>query len=128
MKIPQAILYFFLFTFIIAAPPLVLQYTGNTSLLTPGFWVLFFFISGITFLVLMLMLFVGEKNKEYFAQGFLGGTTFKILACLVFIFVFSRKNAPDKTVFLVNFTYIYLLNMGFEVYVLLRKLRHENLR
>jgi hypothetical protein len=127
MKISQAILYFLVFTVILAIPPLLLHYTGNTGLLTPNFWVLFFFIAGLTFLVVIMMLFVAQQNSEYFAQAFLGGTTFKILVCLIFIFVFSRNNTPDKPVFLANFAYIYLLNMAFEVYVLLRKLRHENL-
>jgi len=128
MKLSQTILYFILFTIIIAIPPAALQYTGNTGLLTTGFWTVFFFISGLTFLVLVVMMIVGQKNNEYFAQGFLGCTTFKILVCLIFIFVFRRYNTINKPIFLADFAYIYLLNMAFEVYVLLRKLRHENLR
>jgi hypothetical protein len=128
MSIFQSILYFFLFTIIIALPPVALQYTGNADLLTGGFWTVFFFMSAVTFLVLIIMLIVEQKNGEYFAQAFLGGTTFKILVCLIFIFVFLRNNTPNKPVFLADFFYIYLLNMVFEVYVLLRKLRHKNLR
>ena len=128
MKISQAILYFILFTIALAVPPVVLLYTGNAVLLAKGFWIVFGFISGLTFLVLLLMLIVEQKSKEYFAQAFLGGTTFKILVCLIFIFVFLRINATDKHIFLADFCYVYFLNMGFEVYVLLRKLRHENLR
>ena len=128
MKLSQTILYFILFTIVIAIPPVALQYAGNTALLSNGFWTLFFFISGLTFLVLVIMMIIGQKNNEYFAQGFLGCTTFKILVCLIFIFVFRRYNTINKPVFLADFAYIYLLNMGFEVYVLLRKLRHENLR
>jgi len=80
MKILPSILLFLLFTFIIAVPPLVLQYTGNADWLNPGFWMIFFFMSALTFLVLMLMLVVNEKKPDYFAQAFLGGTTIKILA------------------------------------------------
>ena len=128
MKISLAILYFLLFTIVLALPPLALQYTGNTILLANGFWIIFGFISGLTFLVLIVMLIVEQKSNEYFAQAFLGGTTFKILFCLIFIFVFLHINPTDKHIFLADFCYIYFLNMGFEVYVLLRKLRHENLR
>lgn len=128
MKISRSIFLFFLFTAMIAIPPAMLQYTRNFSLLAHGFWTVFFFMSALTFLVLMLMLVAKQKNQEYFTPAFLGGTTFKILACLIFIFAFSSKNAPDKHIFLIDFVYIYLLNTAFEIYVLLRNLRHENLK
>ena len=43
------------------------------------------------------------------------------------IFFFLAKNKVNKYVFLADFFYVYLLNMVFEVYVLLRNLRHKNL-
>jgi hypothetical protein len=128
VKITQTILFFLLFTLVIALPPLALQYTGNTNFLTPGFWIVFFFMSGLTFLILIGMLMAKQKDQEYFTPAFLGGTTFKLLACLIFIFVFVARNAANKHVFLGDFIYIYLLNTAFEIYVLLRNLRHENLR
>jgi hypothetical protein len=128
MKITSSLLLFLLFIVIIAIPPFVLQYTGNTGLLVNKFWIIFLFMSGLTFLVLVITLLAGKKKQEHMAQGFLGGTTFKILACLIFILVFLSKNAPDKLVFMADFLYIYLLNTAFEVYILLRNLRHENLR
>ncbi|MFI5137930.1 MAG: hypothetical protein ACHQIM_08875 [Sphingobacteriales bacterium] len=128
MKITTVILAFLLFVIIIALPPAALQYADNTSLLTTGFWTMFIFMSVFTFLVLMLMLVVKQKNHEYFTQAFLGGTTLKILAFLIFIFLFGAKNAANKHVFLLDFIYIYLLNTAFEIYILLRNLRPENLR
>jgi hypothetical protein len=128
MKITPTILLFLLFTFIIALPPVLLQCTGNTACLHPGFWTMFVFMSVLTFLVLMLMLVIYQKKEEYFAQAFLGGTTIKILACLIFIFVFLANNTINKMVFVADFFYIYLLNTVFEIYVLLRNLRHKNLR
>lgn len=128
MKIGAIIAFFLLFTIIIALPALGLQYSGNSNLLTTGFWTIFFFMSALTFLVLMLMMIVYQKNNEYFAQAFLGGTTLKILGCLIFILVFLANNKVNKLIFGVDFFYIYLLNTGFEIYVLLRNLRHKNLR
>ena len=128
MKIGPIIAFFILFTLVIAIPPAVLQYSGNGNLLNPGFWNIFIFMSVLTFLVLMLMMIVYQKNAEYFAQAFLGGTTVKILGCLIFIFVFLANNKVNKLIFGVDFFYIYLLNTGFEIYVLLRNLRHKNLR
>jgi fucose 4-O-acetylase-like acetyltransferase len=128
MKISQSIITFLLFTILIAATPAVLQYTGNTTLLDHEFWTLFSFISVLTFLVLVMMLVTYQKKKEYFAQAFLGGTTLKILITMIFIFVLLRNNKVNKLIFMADFLYIYLLNTAFEVYILLRNLRHENLR
>ena len=128
MKIGPIIAFFLVFTLIIAVPPAILQYSGNGNLLNTGFWTIFLFMSVLTFLVLMLMMIVYQKNAEYFAQAFLGGTTLKILGCLIFIFVFLANNKVNKLIFGVDFFYIYLLNTGFEIYVLLRNLRHKNLR
>jgi hypothetical protein len=128
MKIGPIIAFFLLFTLTIALPPVILQYSGNGNLLDTGFWTIFLFMSVLTFLVLMLMMVVYQKNAEYFAQAFLGGTTVKILGCLIFIFVFLANNKVNKLIFGVDFFYIYLLNTGFEIYVLLRNLRHKNLR
>jgi len=128
MKITTSILSFLLFIVIIAIPPALLQYTGNTSLLVNNFWTVFIFMSSLTFLLVTGMLVAKQKNQEYFTAAFLGGTTIKLLSCLIFIFVFVARNTINKHVFLVDFIYIYLLNTAFEIYVLLRNLRHEKLR
>jgi hypothetical protein len=128
MSITRTILLFLLFTLIIAVLPAALQFSGNGDWLNTGFWTIFIFIATLTLAVLLLMLIVYQKNAEYFAQAFLGGTTFKILGCLIFILVFLANNKVNKLVFLADFFYVYLLNTGFEIYVLLRNLRHKNLR
>ncbi|MCR8558668.1 hypothetical protein KXD93_13510 [Mucilaginibacter sp. BJC16-A38] len=128
MKIIPSILSFLAFVVAIAIPPLLLQYAGNTSLLVNNFWTIFFFMSGLTLLVLAGMLLAKQKDQEYFTPAFLAGTTIKLLAFLIFIFVFVAKNVTNKHVFLADFIYIYLLNTAFEIYVLLRNLRHEKLR
>jgi hypothetical protein len=128
MKILLSIFSFLLFIIIIAIPPALLQYTGNTSLLANDFWTVFIFMSVLTLLLVAGMLAAKQKNQEYFTPAFLAGTTIKLLACLIFIFVFVVRNTTNKHVFLVDFIYIYLLNTAFEIYVLLRNLRHEKLR
>ncbi|MDP9077962.1 MAG: hypothetical protein M3O71_11095 [Bacteroidota bacterium] len=128
MKIIPSILSFLAFVVAIAIPPFLLQHAGNTSLLVNNFWTIFFFMSGLTLLVLAGMLLAKQKDQEYFTPAFLAGTTIKLLAFLIFIFVFVAKNVTNKHVFLADFIYIYLLNTAFEIYVLLRNLRHEKLR
>lgn len=107
MKVTSSIRSFVLFVIIIAIPPVILQYTGNTGWITAQFWTVFFFMSGITFLILLIMLIAGSKNQEYLTAAFLGGTTLKLLACLIFIFVFLHKNPSNKAVFLGDF-YMYI--------------------
>jgi len=128
MKVFPSILAYLVFVLLLAIPPIILQHSGYADFFIPKFWLLFFFLSGLTFLVVGSILFVQVKNKEYYAQAFLTGTTVKILACLFFIVIFLMKNKVNKLVFLSDFFYTYLLNMVFEVYLLLRNLRHKNLR
>jgi peptidoglycan/LPS O-acetylase OafA/YrhL len=128
MKIFPSIFAYLVFVVLLAIMPIAAQHNGYADWLVTNFWLIFFFLSGLTFLVLVSILVVQQKNKDYYVQGFLAATTVKILACLVFIVVFLMKNKVNKYVFLADFFYIYLLNMVFEVYVLLRNLRHKNLR
>jgi uncharacterized membrane protein YozB (DUF420 family) len=128
MKILPSILAYLVFVVLLAVLPLTAQHNGYADWLVANFWLIFSFLSGLTFLVLLSIIIVQQKNEEYYVQAFLAATTVKILACLVFILVFLIKNKVNKYVFLADFFYVYLLNMVFEVYVLLRNLRHKNLR
>ena len=128
MKVLPSILSYLAFVILLAIMPVAAQHNGYADWLVANFWLIFFFLSGLTFLVLTTILVVQQKNEEYYVQAFLAATTVKILACLVFIVVFLMKNKVNKYVFLADFFYTYLLNMVFEVYVLLRNLRHKNLR
>jgi hypothetical protein len=128
MKIYQAILFYIWFTFIIAIPPYVLNEYGHSDLVTPEFWLIFFFLSGLTILVVTAILVVRQMYPTMFSEGFMGATGVKILSCLVFVVIFLAKNKVDKYVFLGDFFYVYFLNTAFEVYILLRTLRHKILR
>jgi len=125
MKIYQAILFFLWFTFIIAIPPYALNRYGHHDLLIPDFWLIFFFLSGLTLLVVTGILIVRQIYPNMFSEAFMGATVVKILTCLIFILVFAAKNKVNKYVFLGDFFYIYFLNTAFEVYILLRTLRHK---
>ena len=124
MKVSAAIILFLAFTLVIAVPPVILHQTGN-KWPDDSFWTLFAFMGVLTILLLAGMVTVFHKKNEFFAQSFLGGTTLKILICFAFIFFFLRNNKVNKMLFLVDFFYIYLLNTTFEIYVLLRNLRHK---
>jgi len=128
MKIYQAVLFFIWFTFIIAIPPYSFEKYGHANLIINDFWLVFGFLSGLTLLVVVSILVVRQMYPGMFSEAFMGATGFKILACLIFIVVFMKNNTVDKHVFVGDFFYIYFLNTAFEVYILLRTLRHKNLR
>ena len=128
MKIYQALLFYIWFTVIIAIPPVALNAYGHADLIIPDFWLVFGFLSGLSLLVVTAILVVRQMYPAMFTEGFMGGTVFKILACIIFVFVFLAKNKVDKHVFLGDFFYVYLLNTAFEVYILLRTLRNKILR
>jgi hypothetical protein len=87
---------------------------------------MFLFVSGITFAAILFVTAIQKKNSEMYAQSFLGATTFKLLASLIFVFVFIKETSPEKGIFVADFAYLYFLNMAFEIYGLLRNLRNQN--
>ena len=107
MKIYQAILFFLWFTFIIAIPPYWLANYGHADLLIPEFWLIFFFLAGLTLIVVTGILIVRQMFPTMFSEAFMGATVFKILSCLIFVLVFLAKNKVNKYVFVGDFfTYI----------------------
>lgn len=128
MKIYQALLFYLWFTFIIAIPPYWLNAYGHADIITPQFWLIFFFLSGLTLLAVTSILIIRQMYPKMFSETFMGATVVKILACLIFVMIFLAKNKVNKYVFLGDFFYVYLLNTAFEVYILLRTLRNKNLR
>ncbi|HSY75481.1 MAG TPA: hypothetical protein VK890_01415, partial [Bacteroidia bacterium] len=68
MKILPSILSYFGFIILLAALPFVAQHNGYDDWLVPRFWLIFFFLSGLTFLVLASILIVQQKNEEYYVQ------------------------------------------------------------
>jgi len=125
MKISQSIFLYLLFAIVLAVPPLALQFNNHADWLTPDFWLIFFFISGFTFAGMIGILLIQQRKHDYYVQGFMASTTIKILACMIFVVVFLMKNKVNKGIFLADFVYIYLFNMAFEIYVLMRNLRHQ---
>jgi uncharacterized membrane protein YozB (DUF420 family) len=128
LKIQPALISCLIFVLVLAVLPTCLSFTGYSRLLIPHFWGMFAFFTGLTLLIVIAILFTQKINPENYAQTFLAGTVFKILACLAFMVIYLLKNKVEKGVFVANFFYLYFLNTAFEVYVLLRNLRNQNLK
>ncbi len=125
MKIYQALLFYVWFTLIIAIPPFALGHYWQSKLIMPDFWLIFGFLSGLSLVVVAGMLIVRQMYPTVFTGAFLGGTVFKILACAIFLLVYLSENTVQKHIFVADFFYVYFLNTAFEVYILLRTLRHK---
>ncbi|MFD2145082.1 hypothetical protein [Mucilaginibacter antarcticus] len=119
---------FLIFTIVLAMPPLALTLTCNNSWIIPRFWLLFAFVGGLTLAAVIGVLMAQKRDPETYTQVFMGATVFKLLACLVFVLIYVMFNKVDKPIFMLNFMYLYFLNTGFEIYILLRNLRNQNLR
>jgi len=128
LKVKSTLISLLIFVLLLAVPPIALTFTGNGNLLVAHFWVMFAFITGLTIIVVTAILVTQKINPESYAQTFMAATVFKILACLAFLVVFILKIPVNKTAFAGDFFYLYFLNTAFEVYVLLRNLRNQNLK
>jgi len=124
----RVILSFILFLIITAIPPVLVNYTGHANWLVPRFWLIFFFISMLTFITVFLVNFVGKINYSLYTQTFLAATTVKILAAMFFALFFLMKVKPNNGIFLADFFYVYFLNIAFEIYGLLCTLRNQKLK
>ncbi|HEX8020316.1 hypothetical protein [Mucilaginibacter sp.] len=124
----RVIFSFILFVIITAIPPVLLNYTGHANWLVPRFWLIFFFISMLTFITFFLVNFVGKINYSLYTQTFLAATTVKILVAMSFALFFVMKVKPNNGIFLANFFYVYFLNIAFEIYGLLCTLRNQKIK
>jgi len=124
----SVIISFIVFALLLAAGPLVLMQTGHGALFVPQFWQLYGFVTTLTFIAIASILIGQVIKPDYFAQFFLIATVVKMLVCLVFLLIFVLKFKVNKAAFVGDFIYLYFLNTAFEVYVLLRNLRNQNLK
>jgi len=99
---------------------------SDPGLLINKFWVVFFFLSGITYIAYVVAYLGLKRNPEVGVMALMGSITLKMLFSLAFVLIYSQKNPQIGVIFLVNFFSLYLLFTGLEVYGLVRNLRHQN--
>ena len=120
------IIYFLLFSLVIAVPPLVLGYQYSMVWLAPGFWYMYLFYFVITFSFCAIVVLGQQMSDKSGAQLFLIGTTVKLLACMSFAVIYVRYIPINTSRFILSFFYLYFLNTAFEIYLLLSNLRVQN--
>ena len=67
-----------------------------------------------------------KKNPEVGVMAIMASITVKMLFSLAFVLIYSMKGQQMGLTFLLNFFSLYLLFSFFEIYWLLRNLRHQN--
>ncbi|SFA48754.1 hypothetical protein SAMN04488511_107211 [Pedobacter suwonensis] len=93
-----------------------------------NFWVMFGFLAGITYIAYMLVDIGVKRDPEVGVMAIMGSIAVKMIFCMAFVLIYSIKAKGIGSVFLLNFFSLYLLFTVFEVYCLLRNLRHQNLK
>ncbi|WP_412466302.1 hypothetical protein [Pedobacter sp. KLB.chiD] len=110
---------------VIAVLPMVFP---DQQLLVNNFWVMFGFLAGITYIAYILVDIGIKRDPEVGVMAIMGSIAVKMIFCMAFVLIYSIKAKGIGPVFLLNFFSLYLLFTVFEVYCLLRNLRHQNLK
>ena len=96
------------------------------AILAPKFWMMFGFLSGITFIAYSVAYLGIKHHPETGIMAIIGSIIVKMLFSMAFILIFSLKGVEKPVIFMLNFFSLYLLLTGFEISSLLRNLRHQN--
>ncbi|MEH3113992.1 hypothetical protein [Pedobacter terrae] len=110
---------------IVAVLPLVFP---ARQLFVSNFWVMFGFLAGISYIAYLLVDIGIKRDPEVGIMAIMGSIAVKMIFCMAFVLIYSIKAKGIGAVFLLNFFSLYLLFTVFEVYCLLRNLRHQNLK
>jgi hypothetical protein len=129
MSISRFIIYFILFIFFLAIPPLVAQYFFPIEgLLIPKFWLLFWIFAILTFSIYSFAYWRMSISINASGQALLGSITIKLLICTLIAFLYISENTVDPIKFIINFFYLYFLHTVFEIYCLLCNLHNPKIK
>lgn len=107
---------------------LIPQILPASDFLVPSFWLIFGFLGGITYIAYILAHIGINRNPEAGVVAILGSVIVKLIFCMAFVLIYSIKAKESGILFILNFFSLYLLFTVFEMYCLLRNLRHQNLK
>ncbi len=127
LSLTKFIVSYLLYTALIAGVAFLLPTIfPGVKLLVSKFWVLFGFLAGLT-LVAYLLAFLGiKRNPEAGIMAIMGSIALKMLFSMAFVLIYSLNSKEKGMILVLNFFSLYLLFSFFEIYSLLRNLRHQN--
>jgi hypothetical protein len=122
----------FTFFYILFSVLLAIFYAGliylfpELKLQNGKFWALFIFIGGITFIAYILADLGIKRSRESGVPAIIGSIAMKMFFSIAFILIYSLKGNEIGLAFLIDYFSLYFLFSAFEIYCLLRNLRHQN--
>jgi hypothetical protein len=99
---------------------------SDTKLLANKFWLVFSFLGVLTFIAYVVAFIGIKRNPETGVLAIMGSIAIKMLFSMAFVLIYSLNHKGKDVVFVLNFFSLYLLFTCFEIYSLLRNLRHQN--
>ncbi|RQO72232.1 hypothetical protein DBR43_13565 [Pedobacter sp. KBW06] len=127
MSLTRFTLYYLLYSFVLAVIAYFLPAIFPEQLiLVKKFWLVFGFLASITFIAYILADLGIKKNPETGIMAIMGSIALKMIFSMAFVLIYSLKSKENGFVFVLNFFSLYLLFSFFEIYCLLRNLRHQN--
>lgn len=127
MSLTKFILSYLLYTALLGAVAYFLPAIfPDVKLLISKFWVLFGFLAGITFIAYVLAFLGIKHNPETGIMAIMGSVALKMLFSMAFVLIYSINSKEKGMILVLNFFSLYLLFSFFEIYSLLRNLRHQN--
>ena len=121
-------IYFIFVGILIAVVAILPILFPEKQILVKNFWVVFGFIAGITYIAYMLVDIGIKRDPEVGIMAIMGSIAVKMIFCMAFVLVYIIKAKGNGRLFVLNFFSVYFLFTAFEIYCLLRNLRHQNLK
>lgn len=100
----------------------------SQMLFVSNFWLMFGFLAGITYIAYAVVDIGIKRDPEVGIMAIMGSIAVKMIFCMAFVLIYSIKVMEIGLLFMLNFFSLYLLFTAFEIYCLLRNLRHQNLK
>jgi len=127
LELKRFILHYILYTAFLAVVAISLPYFfPDVKLLANKFWLVFIFLGILTFIAYIVAFLGIKRNPETGVLAIMGSIAVKMLFSMAFVLIYSLNHKGKDTVFVLNFFSLYLLFTLFEIYGLLRNLRHQN--
>ena len=121
--------FLFLFLLVVLVSGLIaysVEASTPETVLVPKFWVLFGFLAGLTVIAYFAASVGIAKGGEISVYAIMGSVVLKLLLSMVLVLVYLLKIKVNSINFATQFFSLYFLFTAFEVYCLLRNLRHQN--
>jgi len=127
LSIPKFTLYYLIYALVLAGVVFALpRIFPDVNLFVKQFWLIFCFVGGLTYIAYITAYFGIKMDPQAGVMAIMGSIVLKMIFSLAFVLIYSLNSKEKGMIFALNFFSLYLLFSFFEIYSLLRNLRHQN--